>query len=123
MVRKKSLQAIQDFYQRKGLQDSSLRRALERDKEYARILNQRRNRLKANFKIKKAEQKKYVLSLDEDYHILGKIKILLQQKLTKEDKEIVTLLRTQLEHDWRKPLLTYLNKTIKKYSHIKKLNK
>ncbi len=120
MKKKKSLQAIQDFYQRKGLQGSALRRALVRDAEYKSILEERKKKLTSNFKLNTKEKKKYVLSLNEDYGILRMIKVLEREKLTKEDKEIISLLRTQLEHDWRKPLLTYLDKMIKKYSHTRK---
>jgi len=51
-----------------------------------------------------------------DYEILSKIKELEKKKLEKEDKEIIKLIKTQLERDWRKPLLVKLDKLLKKSS-------
>ena len=61
------------------------------------------------------DRKKYVLGDEEDLAILGKVKLLEMKKLENKDKEILKLIKTQLEKDWRKPLIVYLNKLIKKY--------
>lgn len=66
-------------------------------------------------KITPAEKKKYVLSTDADFEILAKCKQLEKLKLTKEDRYFVEFLKTQLEDDWRKPLLKTLNRLLKKY--------
>jgi len=59
---------------------------------------------------------KYVMADKRDYEILSKIKELEKKKLEKEDKEIIKLIKTQLERDWRKPLLVKLDKLLKKSS-------
>lgn len=65
------------------------------------------------------EKKKYVLSTDADFEILAKCKILEKQKLAPEDKQFVKFLKTQLEADWRKPLLKTLDKLLEKYGQVK----
>jgi len=61
------------------------------------------------------DKKKYVLKDKKDLVILGKVKLLEMKKLENKDKEILKLIKNQLEKDWRKPLIVYLNKLIKKY--------
>ena len=67
-------------------------------------------------KLTKTERKKYPLPEERDYEILFKCKQLEKKKLTKEDKLLVKLIKTQLEDDWRFPLLKKLNHFLKKYS-------
>jgi len=59
--------------------------------------------------------KKYLLLEERDKKILEKCKHLEKSKLTKEDKHTIELIKTQLERDWRKPLLKALNKLERKY--------
>ena len=66
-------------------------------------------------KIITKDKKRYVLKEDRDYQILGQIYKLEKRKLSAEDKIMVKLARTQLEHDWRKPLLKILDQLVKKY--------
>jgi len=66
--------------------------------------------------ITKTEKKKYVLSTKKDYEILEKIKKLEKTSLTKEEKHLIKLIRTQLEKNWRKPLLKMLDKLLQKHS-------
>lgn len=66
-------------------------------------------------KITGKDKKRYVLKEDRDYKILGLVYELEKCKLSAEDKLIVALIRTQLEHDWRKPLLKYLGQLLRKY--------
>ncbi len=61
------------------------------------------------------DKQKYVLEDPKDLVILEKIKSLEIKKLQKEDKVILKLIKTQLERNWREPLIVYLNKLIKKY--------
>lgn len=68
-----------------------------------------------NILIKEEDRKRYVLAEKRDFEILEKIYKLKEHDLSKEDKEIIELIRTQLEKDWRKPLMQFLNKLIKKY--------
>jgi len=67
------------------------------------------------YKPTRSETKKYILSKNTDIEILIKCNQLEKTKLTKEDKFIIKLIKTQLENDWRKPLLKTLNKLLKKY--------
>ncbi|HJX50306.1 hypothetical protein A3K73_00340 [Candidatus Pacearchaeota archaeon RBG_13_36_9] len=69
----------------------------------------------AEYKPTKSEKKKYVLKEKRDLEILGKCKALEKKKLSKSDKILVKLIKTQLEDDWRNPLLKAVNKLVKKY--------
>jgi len=66
-------------------------------------------------KLTENERKKYPLPEEEDYEILFKCKQLEKMKLTKEDKLLVELIKSQLEIDWHKPLIKKLNQLLKKY--------
>ena len=61
------------------------------------------------------EKKTYVLKTEQDYEILTKIKQLEKKKLSSEDIKLVAFLRTQLEEDWRTPLIRFLDTLLKKY--------
>lgn len=67
------------------------------------------------FKINPRDKKKLVLEEKRDYEILEKIYQLERKKLNKKQRELVKFLKTQLEDDWRRPLLRFLNKLLKKY--------
>ena len=71
--------------------------------------------MKTKYKVTTREKKKYLLPTDRDLEILAKCKLLEKLKLNKEDKTLVKFIKTQLEEDWRKPLLKMLNKLLKKY--------
>jgi len=58
-----------------------------------------------------------VLSLDIDFEILAKCKQLEKLNLSKEDKFLVKLIKSQLEYDWREPLIRTLNKLLRKYKN------
>ncbi len=64
----------------------------------------------------KTEERKYLMLTERDYEILGKIKELERMKLTKEEKSFVKFTRTQLEKNWRKPLIEALDKILKKHN-------
>lgn len=66
-------------------------------------------------KIKPKDKKKYILTDEIDYQILEKIYELEKCKLFSDDKKIIKFLRTQLEEDWRKPLIKFLDELSKKY--------
>lgn len=70
-------------------------------------------KLKKSFPLTRAEKRKYVMPTERDYEILKKVKQLEKSKLTKEEKNIMWLIKTQLERDWRKHLLQALNKLLK----------
>lgn len=110
-----SLQAIEDYYYRRGLRGSKLRKATENDREYMKILKKRWSKLTKDFPVKAQDRKRYVLSTDQDYQILGKIYELERKKLSDKDKALVKLIRTQLEHHWRTPIIRFLNRLLKKY--------
>ncbi len=117
MDKKRSLQEIEDFYVNKELAGDDLREALEKDKEYQEILKERRQNLTKKFNVSEEEKTKYVLSTDEDYAILGKIHELEQLPLNEIDRELIVLLRTQLEDDWRGPIIKALDKLLGRYKN------
>ena len=57
-------------------------------------------------------KKKYKLPTKEDREILEKCKKLEKLKLNAKDKALVALIKSQLEDDWRKPLIETLNKLL-----------
>ncbi len=61
------------------------------------------------------ERKKYLLKTEQDYEILDLIHKLESKNLSQEDKELISFIRTQLEDDWRTPIVEFLNKLLKKY--------
>lgn len=67
------------------------------------------------FLIKPRDKKKLRMDEKRDYQILKKVYQLEKRKLTREQKELVTFLKTQLEDDWRAPLIKYLNKLLKRF--------
>jgi hypothetical protein len=66
-------------------------------------------------KLSAYEKKNYAMAEKRDFIILSKIKKLEKKRLSKNDKGAVLLIRSQLKKDWRKPLISYLNKLEKKY--------
>ena len=112
---RRSIQTIEDYYVQKGLRDKELRRALELDDEYQRLLAERKKKIAKHFPISRKDQKSYVLSTNEDYKILAKIYKLERKKLKANDRELVRFVRSQLELDWRKPLAKMLDKLLKRY--------
>ncbi|MBU1252413.1 MAG: hypothetical protein KKC96_02370 [Nanoarchaeota archaeon] len=70
---------------------------------------------KYNLKLTPYEKKNYPMPKKEDFIILNKIRELEKMKLSLNAKEEVKLIRTQLEKDWRAPLIKSLNKLLKKY--------
>jgi len=63
----------------------------------------------------KPYKNKYVLTTKIDLEILNLCKKLLKLNLRKNDKDLVLLIKTQLEKDWRKHLIIKLEKLVKKY--------
>ena len=114
-MKKNSLQRIEDFYISQGYKGDELRKILLKDKDYLKLLNERKQKLTKKISLTKTEEKKYVMSIDEDYEILSKVKELEKLNLSKEDKFLVKFIRTQLEHDWRKQIIQTLNKILRKY--------
>jgi len=55
---------------------------------------------------------KYKLPTKEDHDILAKCEQLEKLKLNVKDKALVALVKSQLEDDWRKPLIETLNKLL-----------
>jgi len=59
--------------------------------------------------------KKYLLPTDADVQILNKCTELEKLDLSRDDRELVEFIKTQLEKDWRTPLLNKLDVLLKKY--------
>jgi hypothetical protein len=66
-------------------------------------------------RVRPEDKKRYVLKEKRDYEILEKIYVLEEQPLSPQDREVVQLIRTQLEDEWREPLIKYLNELAEKY--------
>ena len=114
-MKKESMQGVEDFYINLGYRGSKLREVLKVDKKYQELLEDKKQQLSNEMKISSAEKKKYVLATDVDFEVLDTCKKLEKLKLSKEDKELVALIKTQLKEDWRKPLVKKLNQVYKKY--------
>jgi hypothetical protein len=112
---RKSLQEIEDYYMSQGLDGEDLRKALNQDKEFQEILKERKREIKNKLGISDKDEEKYLLSREEDYEILAKVRQLESKDLTDNDKEVVRLILTQLEEEWREPLLNKLNELLEKY--------
>lgn len=109
------IQKIEDFYTNLGYSGNKLRKVLAKDKGYQKLLKERKQKLTKQFKITPTERKRYVLLTNTDFEILDRCKQLEKLRLSKEDRFLVRLIKTQLEDDWRKPLLKTLNRLLKKY--------
>ena len=70
---------------------------------------------RTNIPIIKPYRNKYVLKTKRDLEILNLCKNTLKFNLSKTDRDLINLIKTQLENDWRKYLLIKLNKLSKKY--------
>ena len=116
LLKKKSLQKIEDDYIKNGYRGSQLKLILGKDKQWQRLLRERKAKIHSNIVLTPGERKKYVMSTEEDYKILSVIKELEKSGLNKQDYIIIKLIRTQLEHDWRKPIFKRLTQLKKKYS-------
>jgi len=71
-----------------------------------------------NFKIRTADKKRLLLEEKRDYEILEMIYELEKRKLSKEQEELVRFLKSQLEDDWRKPLLRFVKKFVKQFNSL-----
>jgi len=114
-MKKQSLMEIEDFYIQRGYSGERLQKALKEDKEYQKLFMERKKKLSKQTKATFLEKKKYVLSTDTDFEILSKCKQLQKYKLMTTDKALVELIKSQLEDDWRKPLIQALNRLQRKY--------
>ena len=70
----------------------------------------------AKMKVAAKDKKRYVLKEKRDYQILEKIYKLEKCDLSIVNKKVVNLIRTQLEDDWRTPLLKFLDGMTRKYN-------
>lgn len=115
MKKVNSLDDLVGFYIKLGYNGFELKKMLEKDNRYEILLRKRQKDLTKKFGIKKTEMKSYVLLTDKDVSILKICKDLEKLKLSKEDKALVKLIKTQLEEDWRKPLINRLDLLLRKY--------
>jgi len=60
--------------------------------------------------ITEQEKKDYPLKLEIDQDIFMRIKELEKKNLNPEDKKMLIFIKTQMEANWRKPLVTELEK-------------
>jgi len=54
----------------------------------------------------------YILDKEQDQHIFAKLEQFKNKKLIPEQEELIKLLYTQLETDWRTPLEEYIDKLL-----------
>lgn len=109
------MQGIEDFYINLGYRESKLREVLSVDKNYQKLLKEKKQKLGNKIKVSLADKKKYVLATDVDFDILDKCKRLEKLKLSTEDRALVALIKTQLVDDWRKYLVAELNQLLKRH--------
>ena len=67
-------------------------------------------------KVTAEEKIRYVLSTDADFEILARCKHLEKMRLSRQDKELIKLIKTQLRENWRMPLLQQLEKLLREYA-------
>lgn len=111
----RSLQQIGDFYLSQGFKGEELRKALAEDFEFQQLLKEKKAEIRDKFGITKEEEKEFLLPNGEDYEVLSIVKNLESKDLSDNDREIVTLIKTQLRADWREPLLAKLKGLLQKY--------
>ena len=112
----KSLQQIGDYYLSKGLRGEDLRKALEKDSEFQKLLAKRKAEIRNKYGVTEQEEAEYLMPNEEDYVVLAKVKTLENKNLSDHDKELVEMIRSQLKADWRTPLLEKLEILLQKYS-------
>ena len=107
------MQDIGDEYYNKGLRGKELKNALSKDKEFKEVLKERLEKRTRSIKLLLGEKEKYYLPIDKDIEILSKIhEIEKWDNLSEEERMIVTFVRTQLQTDWREPLVVILNELL-----------
>lgn len=114
-MKRKSLQQIEDHYLQRGYTGHTLRKVLEKDREYRRLLDERKRTLTEKFHVSGKEKRLYVLSTDPDFKILSQCKDLERLQLSKEDRSIIKLVKSQLQDDWRSSLIAALNRLARRY--------
>jgi len=114
---KPNIDRIVEFYIGLGFKGLKLRSALEEDSEYQELLRQRRRELTAQHlqDLSEADRRTYVLSVAEDFEILGRCKRLEKADLSKEDRALTRLIMGQLKDDWRSDIFLILNDLLEKY--------
>ena len=73
-MKRKSLQEIENFYKNLGHIRNKLHQILAKDKEWVKLYKERQQNLTKSFPLSKTDQRKYVMSINEDYEILKKVK-------------------------------------------------
>lgn len=111
----KSLQQIEDYYLSRGFKGEELRKALERDSEFQQLLKEKKAEIRDKFGVTEEEEKEFLLPNEEDYKVLSIVKNLESKDLSDNDTEIVKMIKTQLQADWREPLLSKLKQLLQKY--------
>jgi len=68
------------------------------------------------YQLTEEEKKRYVLAEERDLLILEQCNKLESLEISEHDREQVAFIKTQLEKDWRQPLLDELEKMLRKYN-------
>jgi len=115
-MKRRSVQEVEDFYINLGYRGAELRKVVEKDKEWQRLIKAKRKKMIKKMKLTPREKKKYVIATDRDVEILSKVKELERnKKVTRQDRFLLKVIKTQLEPDWRGYLIKTVNKLLKKY--------
>ena len=72
--------------------------------------------LRNKYGITEQDEKEFPLPEEKDYAILSAVKLLESKDLSEDDRDMVSLIKTQILDDWRDPLLERLKELTKKYS-------
>lgn len=109
------LQSIGDFYYNLGYEGDKLNNALKKDKVYQKLLQAKKQKITKSFKVSASDKIKFILSTDTDLEILNQCNLLIKKELSKDDRELVELIKSQLLDDWRMSLLKKLHSLTIKY--------
>jgi hypothetical protein len=110
-----SLQDIGDFYFNLGYRGKKLHAILIKDKAYQELLKNKKGAIAKKMNLKSSDRVKYALSTEADLEILSQCNLLMKEKLFKNDKYLIKLIKSQLLDDWRTPLLKKLKSLAVKY--------
>lgn len=80
------------------------------------MTDEEKNKLFKDFDITEEEKRRYVFDELRDFQILDLCRKLEKLDLSSSDRKAVEMAKSQIEDDWRTPLLTYLQKLLTEYS-------
>ncbi|OGM15856.1 hypothetical protein A2V56_05390 [Candidatus Woesebacteria bacterium RBG_19FT_COMBO_42_9] len=79
------------------------------------MTDEEKNKLFKDFDVTEEEKRRYIFDELGDFQILDLCRKLEKLNLSISDRKVVEMAKTQLEDDWRAPLLAYLQKLLTEY--------